>query len=324
MSRSDKWVPIDKNIVQEFKYIDRPFSRVEALVSFSIDWNCKCKWSLSGYAKQWQWSRCKVRKFVDDILSDKGHSLDRQKTHYRHPIHHIDLSLVPTLDTQETDARQSKDTKKVVQTPSERKTDARQTPDTQETDVRHLATSNDKGLPPTKDTQETDARQTSDKRAYTTKKNKNKNNNKKKNSATEKIIAPKTQPVYVTRKGKKLSGGKLVAFETFWEKFADKRGKAKAADCWLRIPGYTPALAKTISSAAKSFANHRPTIKAENLTPIMAEGWLSGRRWEDDLPIPGQGKGSAPSCQSCDYFVRKSCKGNRPKCGSYRPHSTKA
>lgn len=120
MSRGDNYVMIDKAIAQEFRHINRPYSRVEALVSHSINVNCGRRYTIAGYAKVWQWSRNKVRKFIADIASDAGfiaqklrtdigHGVNTIPTHYRQPVHLIDAGLRRSKDSKETDQGQDKD-----------------------------------------------------------------------------------------------------------------------------------------------------------------------------------------------------------------------
>lgn len=98
---------------------------------------------------------------------------------------------------------------------------------------------------------------------------------------------PKTAEVsdgqcFLTRKKRKLTGKRLAAFERFWEAFADKRGKAEAADAWLDIPSLTDAIVLDIINGAKGYAKRRHDLLAIGQTPKMAQGWISGRRWEDE------------------------------------------
>jgi hypothetical protein len=90
-------------------------------------------------------------------------------------------------------------------------------------------------------------------------------------------------PVYLTKKGKKLTGRRLESFNRFWQAWGPyKLDKARAADAWLAIPELSDALLETIISAAEAEARRRPEIQATGRTPIYPEGWISGRRWEDE------------------------------------------
>jgi hypothetical protein len=88
-------------------------------------------------------------------------------------------------------------------------------------------------------------------------------------------------PFYLTRRKRRLSGWRLEHFEEFWLAFNYKKGKAEAADAWLDIPDPTPELASRIIKAARKEAVGRPALIARKQTPKWAQGWITGRRWED-------------------------------------------
>lgn len=111
MSKGSGWIPIDKNLAQEFKFINRPFSRIEAMYSFTLDIDNNKEWSINGYKKLWGWSRNKVRKFINEIRTLNGHSGDTSKTGYGHPIHFIDKGLWGASDNQRTPTGQTGDTR---------------------------------------------------------------------------------------------------------------------------------------------------------------------------------------------------------------------
>lgn len=96
--------------------------------------------------------------------------------------------------------------------------------------------------------------------------------------------APSTEQCILTRKGRRVTGKRLEAFNGFWEAFAYKRGKAEAADAWLGIPQLTDSLVARICSAARQEAAQRPQLEARGSTPKWAQGWLAARRWEDYAP----------------------------------------
>lgn len=93
-------------------------------------------------------------------------------------------------------------------------------------------------------------------------------------------------PNYRTKRGRTLSGKRLESFLDFWTAFDYQRGKAEAADAWLDIPELTDALVARICDAARQEAERRDEFKARGGTPKMAQGWLTGRRWEDYEPAP--------------------------------------
>lgn len=86
---------------------------------------------------------------------------------------------------------------------------------------------------------------------------------------------------YITKKKRKITGKRLETFMLFWEAFDYKRGKAEATDVWLDIP-LTDKIVNEIVAAAKAEAKRRPGLKSNGGKPKMAQGWLSGKRWEDE------------------------------------------
>lgn len=83
-------------------------------------------------------------------------------------------------------------------------------------------------------------------------------------------------------KRKRLEGKRKQSFEEFWEAFAYKKGKAEAIDAWAAIPQLTDGLMEQILAAARREAERRPETIAAGRTPIYAQGWITGRRWEDE------------------------------------------
>ncbi len=89
--------------------------------------------------------------------------------------------------------------------------------------------------------------------------------------------------IYKTKKQRNLSGKRLETFNQFWEFFNFKKGKAEAADSWLDIKTLTDSLVLKIYEAAKIEAGNRQALIDQNKSPKWAQGWLSGRRWEDEI-----------------------------------------
>lgn len=88
---------------------------------------------------------------------------------------------------------------------------------------------------------------------------------------------------YLTAKKKKLTGKRLETFEIFWKKFNYKHGKADAADSWLNIPELTNAICNRIYAAAELTAQVRPELIDSGGKVKWAQGWLTSRRWEDEI-----------------------------------------
>lgn len=109
MSKENNWVPMDKGLAQ-YLPTDREYTRLEAMFSHTKDIDENREYSIAGYAKLWSWSRSKVRKFLSEVHSIKGHIEDTKRTQERHPIHFIDKGLWDKKNTKRTQKRQMKDT----------------------------------------------------------------------------------------------------------------------------------------------------------------------------------------------------------------------
>jgi hypothetical protein len=112
MSKAGGWIPIDKNIVKTLGNIDRPYSIVEAMVCHTADVDCGKEWTINGYAKLWDWSRGKVRRFVNSMRTHSGHIADRKGTQSGHPIHFIDKGLWDEADRKRTHSGHIADNKR--------------------------------------------------------------------------------------------------------------------------------------------------------------------------------------------------------------------
>jgi hypothetical protein len=103
-------VPIDQYLAQDLSLIrGRPFTRIEAMFSYTLDQDKGVTGTIAGYAMQWAWSRNKVRRFVNCIRTDRGHVRDSKRTHGGHPIHFIDKALMGKKDRSGTDRGQIED-----------------------------------------------------------------------------------------------------------------------------------------------------------------------------------------------------------------------
>lgn len=101
-------------------------------------------------------------------------------------------------------------------------------------------------------------------------------------TTTESSASDDAVPSLITKKGRKLTGWKLVAFLRFWECFDLKKGKAEAADAWLDIKGLDDDLVDRICCAAVVESGERPALISRGSTPKWAQGWLTARRWDDE------------------------------------------
>lgn len=106
--KNGNWVALHK----ELKYFlpkGREYTLLEAMFSYTIDIDNKRKGTISGYAKLWGWSRTKVRKFIEEIKTPKGHLTNTQKTGKRHQILLKINNLQERKDTRKTSEKQMKD-----------------------------------------------------------------------------------------------------------------------------------------------------------------------------------------------------------------------
>ena len=92
--------------------------------------------------------------------------------------------------------------------------------------------------------------------------------------------------VLISAKGKRLEGKRLEAFLLFWDAFGYKKGKAQAIGAWLNIPELTDRLVKDIVKSAQRENRKRSGVVSNGQTPIYAQGWITGRRWEDEDAEP--------------------------------------
>lgn len=104
----------------------------------------------------------------------------------------------------------------------------------------------------------------------------------KKLSASSDAVSGNGTEFYLTKRKRKLTGKRLETFKEFWKAFAYPKGKAEAADAWMDIPSLTDSLVKTIVKKATEEAEARQETVANGKTPKWAQGWLTGKRWEDE------------------------------------------
>ncbi len=118
----------------------------------------------------------------------------------------------------------------------------------------------------------------------TTKKNEKNEKNGRDNSASSDAPSPDSpSKSYVG-----LSGDRLKRFEEFWAVFNYKSGKAATVKAWKNLGSISDELFQEILSGAKREASGRDARREAGLTPKMAQGWLTDRRWEDEPEAVGQ------------------------------------
>ena len=64
--KSGGWIPLDKGLATELPK-DRPYTKIEASFSMQLDYDNDNEVTVSGYADLWQWSRAKVRRFMEKM-----------------------------------------------------------------------------------------------------------------------------------------------------------------------------------------------------------------------------------------------------------------
>ena len=256
MSKKGGWVAIDKELTGTFKNINRPFSYIEAMYSFSVDHDNGHEWTYRGYAKLWQWSVGKVKRLIDGMLESTGTVVERKGNGKGTLIHFIDKKLwVKNGDCLRNSSG----------TVAEQKRNSSGTPksgDTSGSQVLREQKRNRSG---------TVAEQLEVGTSNPNPKPKKKTPASGEDDAGNEVF-------YLSKKKKKLKGEKLVWFDHFWEAFNLKKGKAEAADSWLEIPQLDRALAVKIYKSAQQV----PETRNGEEKPKWAMGWLSGKRWEDE------------------------------------------
>ena len=93
MSKGNGWVPIDKSLVDILSRLNRPFSAIEAMLSLTVDIDYGKQWTYRGYAKQWQWSVGKVKRFVDCSMNSSGTVVEQKGNGSGTLVHFIDKGL---------------------------------------------------------------------------------------------------------------------------------------------------------------------------------------------------------------------------------------
>jgi hypothetical protein len=93
-----------------------------------------------------------------------------------------------------------------------------------------------------------------------------------------------------------------AAFDLFWQAFDYKAGKDGAAARWLHLGELPKAEYDAIIAAARQEAQRRKTLP-DGQTPIMAQGWLTQRRWIDQAATQTDRRQQAQNAR--DLALRK-------------------
>jgi hypothetical protein len=94
----------------------------------------------------------------------------------------------------------------------------------------------------------------------------------------------------------RLSPDQQALFDRFWAAFNLKRGKQGAAMRWGQICPDADTAEHMIEAAAKE-AEQRKKLP-DGQSPIMAQGWLQQRRWEDYPASSGEAEASGPEAHA--------------------------
>jgi len=97
--------------------------------------------------------------------------------------------------------------------------------------------------------------------------------------------AKQNGPHEITKAYDKLNQVERMGFDLFWVAFNLKKGKDEAAGVWLQMGQPPKPEHDKIIAAAKQTAADRKNLP-EGQVPIMAQGWLSKRRWLDAQATP--------------------------------------
>jgi hypothetical protein len=244
------WVPVHKGF-REFLPKNRKYTEMEAAFSVQLDFTEDNTVTVAGYASQWGWSRDKVKGFLARHgavvlrMEDTG-SLQNQRGRLQIPV---------------------------------------QMSDRYPTDTRQINFINNRCLEDGENRYPADNQQIPDRSPVTTIESL-----KVKTKKEEKTLSSSFDEAdngdhefYATAKKRRLSGDRLRTFNEFMEAFKDKRGRAQAADAWLDIQPFTAEIHDSILKGAASYAADRPELVTEGKTPKMAQGWITAKRWEDEI-----------------------------------------
>jgi hypothetical protein len=259
---------------------NRPLSEVEAMLSLTVDYDNAVGVSVAGMAARWGWNRKTVMRFLEKIGVE---------VHY----------------PEETSKRQNQKGQIRVQIRDRSKKKEGQIRFIDSKDIEQS-----RGRSKEKEGQIRD--RSRDTTIYP--------NPKPKKNTLHSAECSKVngQDFYITKKWKKLTGEKLESFNRFWTAFSYKLNKAEAADAWLKV--YSPEIEDRILSGAQLEADRRPGILAAGRIPKMAEGWLTGRRWENE-----QLSDTSHDCNTCRYNQDEPCANlSQPsfdpsRCDAYQP-----
>ncbi len=243
-------------------------------------------WSERSLAKRWKWSRNKVRRFLSS--QEKKGSIERIVIHEANNSEAGRRQKYMPLNERETIPAKGSPKKRgnhVIRITNYERYQFKKGDDDTSSD-----TSNDTSSDTNSDT-------SGDASSDTQKNKGNKGNKVNKGNKGKPIPASKAASegkYLLSKKKRKLTGVKLEWFTLFWDAFERKIDRANAIDTWLLTQDLSESLVREkILPAAKREAKKRPDLPAGR-TAIYPQGWLSGRRWEDEAESAVSKKTRAP------------------------------
>jgi hypothetical protein len=97
---------------------------------------------------------------------------------------------------------------------------------------------------------------------------------------------------------KTLAQARLQKFEIFWDTFDYKKGRGGAEKSWHKLGNIDEFLFAKILRGAEAEARGRPLIISKGLTPKMAQGWITDKRWEDEVNTIQQSQNGSLSIEN--------------------------
>jgi len=136
------WIPISKGFKKDLPH-DREYTELEAAYSLQIDYDCKNKVTITGYANLWRWSKGKVYRF-----------LERMNIKIKYPENtKIKRNQNGLITGHKTDLKRTKDglIRLIENNGLHEETDLKRTKDGLKTDLKQVTTIKPKNLKPKKE-----------------------------------------------------------------------------------------------------------------------------------------------------------------------------
>ena len=111
--KDGNWIALDKNLIRTISQ-KRPYSYIEAMFSLTYDIDNSREGTINGYSKLWNWSRNKVRKFINELGTVKGHLVDSKRDTTIYPNPNPDKILEQKFNSFWTEYSKKVDKKKAL------------------------------------------------------------------------------------------------------------------------------------------------------------------------------------------------------------------